>query len=282
MISPLSHLKIWRTTLLVWLICISSFSASAEQATPTSRDAEADIRFWLGSYIDVWMGDIHPSHDPAIAYNSLHNEFLAVWVVNQDDYTHDLWARRVKVDGTMPSWFCLLSLEAEILNRPSVAYNLTQDEYLIVYERRFSDTDYDIWGIRLRGDGGMIYTPFPISLSFDSETYPSVSYNSQQNQYLVAYHRENDDGRYTIFLHLIDSTGTNLENGEITSAVNEFRVQPEMVYNPSRNQYLVVYGYETTFSAPRVKGKLINADLSGIIASAEQIYDAPTMGKFNA
>jgi len=228
------------------------------------------------------MGDSHPSHHPVVAYNNTDDEFLAVWVVNQDDYTHDLWARRIKTDGSLPSWFCLLSVEAHVFNRPSIAYNTIRNEVMVVFENKYSDVDYDIWGIRASADGGAIYNPFAISISTEMETYPSIAFNSQQNQYLVAFQVAKMDGRHNIGLRLLDDTGIQVSYAEIASNSDEFRVQPEAVYNPVRNEFLVVYGYETTFSPPRVKGKVINADLTDIIASAEQIYDAPTMGKLNA
>lgn len=285
MVSRFIHLKFWRIFLAFGFICMFATTLSTSQAAPAALNEDAGIGFWLGPYLDIWMGDIHPSHDPAIAYNSLHDEFLVVWVVDREDSTYDLWARRVKTDGSMPSYFRLLSRQDILLDRPSVAYNPVQDEYLVVFEhaKLSADLSYDVYGIRLSWDGEMISSMFSINYSVLSQEHPSIAYNSQQNQYLVAYHEQQEDSRVNIKLVLLDHEGVQMGYGEILSLLNEKRIDPEVVYNLAHNQYLVVFTF-VSMSPPisRIKGRVVNPDLTDIIASPEYFMDNPTIGKINA
>jgi len=285
MVPPFINLKFRRICLVLGFICLLATTGSASQTALAVLNEDAGIGFWFGPYLDIWMGDLHPSHDPAIAYNSLHDEFLVVWVVDREDSTYDLWARRVKPDGSMPSYFCLLSLQDILLDRPSIVYNPIQDEYLVVFEhaKQSAELSYDVYGIRLSWDGEMISHMFSINYSVLPQQRPSLAYNSQQNQYLVAYHEQQVDSRITIKLVLLDHEGVQVGNGEIPSLLNENRVEPEVVYNSAHNQYLVVYSYES-MSPPisRIKGRVVNADLADIIANPEYFMDNPTNGKINA
>ncbi|MFQ6000499.1 MAG: hypothetical protein ACE5LG_02390, partial [Anaerolineae bacterium] len=62
----------------------------------------------LSPFINIWTGDAIDNLNPAVAYNSLHDEYLVVWE-NDRGATRDIYARRVGSDGTVKSWFSVVS-----------------------------------------------------------------------------------------------------------------------------------------------------------------------------
>jgi hypothetical protein len=164
---------------------------------------------------------------------------------------------------------------------PSVAYNSTNDEYLIVWEGddnsgSLVDNEYEIYGQRLDNTGAEIGTnDFRISdmgpdgnANFDAFE-PGVVYNSTNNEYLVIWYGDDNiaplvDNEFEIFGQRLDNTGVEIgtndfrisdmgPNGDVNYGV--FPVAPSVVYNSTNNEYLVVWpGDDNT--APLVDGEL--------------------------
>ena len=107
----------------------------------------------LGSFISIWEDTVN-NYEPAVAYNSNHDEYLVVWYNDQGGGTWDIYAQRVAGDGTLLSNFTIATNAGKMNWQPDVAYNPVQDEYLIVYTYEVSSTDYDIWARRVKWDGG--------------------------------------------------------------------------------------------------------------------------------
>lgn len=62
----------------------------------------------LDPFINIWV-DTVDNREPAVAYNSNHDEYLVVWYNDQGGGTWDIYARRVRGDGTLLSNFCVVS-----------------------------------------------------------------------------------------------------------------------------------------------------------------------------
>ena len=86
----------------------------------------------VGSNIPVAEDTVHLT-GPAIAYNSTHEEYLVVWSKWVDDYTRDIWARRVGCTGTLHETIVVATSPGEIREDAQVAYSPVQDAYFIVY-----------------------------------------------------------------------------------------------------------------------------------------------------
>lgn len=71
---------------------------------------------------------------------------------------------------------------------PSVAFNSSKSEYLVVWIARRNNVDYDIYGRILNQDGSSITeTPCEIinSDATGNQSFPKVVYNNLTNQYVV-------------------------------------------------------------------------------------------------
>jgi hypothetical protein len=132
---------------------------------------------------------------------------------------------------------------------PSVAYNSTANEYLVVWEddRNVSTRGAEIYGQRFSASGARLGGNIRISgfTATSHEFNPFVTYNSVANQYLVVwqdkrnYSTRGDD----IYGQRISSFGARLgKNFRISDyAATSDDHDPAVAYNPTTNQYLVVW-----------------------------------------
>ena len=77
---------------------------------------------------------------------------------------------------------------------PSVAYNTSNNEYMVVWFdlRNQPTTGNDVFGQRLSVDGSLLGGNIPIAIEIGSQSNPFVSYNSIDNSYLVAWKSQFD------------------------------------------------------------------------------------------
>jgi hypothetical protein len=234
--------------------------------------------------IDFRLSDMGPDGDasydaryPAVAYNSAANEYLVVW--EGDDDTGSLVSEELEIFGQRVS-----ATGAEIGTNdfrlsdmgpdgdsnydaysPAVAYNSTNDEYLVVWSGDddtggLVDGEFEVYGQRVSATGTEIgANDFRLSdmgpdgdASYNAHG-PAVAYNNAGNEYLVVWHGDDDigglvDEEYEIFGQQVSATGTEI-------GANDFRLSdmgldedglydarsPTVAYNSAGNEYLVVW-----------------------------------------
>ena len=98
---------------------------------------------------------------------------------------------------------------------PDLTYNVTRNEYLLVWQKVGSSND--IWAVRLTGDlfqlsGG----PFGVAEWPDSEEYPAVAACKEADQYLVLWKSDvgTSGANYDIYGRFVTGDGT-LDGGPI-------------------------------------------------------------------
>jgi len=124
---------------------------------------------------------------PDVAYNPVRDEYLVVYTyqVNTSDY--DIYARRVKWDGSWMSAEISVNLDAAKQWYPAVAYNSQNDEYLVVYENYWSGSLRDIAAQRVASDGVLLSWRNIATAPNTVRRLPDVAYNATRNEYLIAY-----------------------------------------------------------------------------------------------
>ena len=141
---------------------------------------------------------------------------------------------------------------------PSLAYNSSDNEYLVVWQEVGSPSEYEreIFGQRLDANGERLGGAFRISTTgADGDTErasnsPVVAYNSASNEYLVAWHGDGwavDRRRYEIFGQRIADDGAEIghdfrisHEGPDGNATRR-AVWPALDYNPATDTYLAVW-----------------------------------------
>ena len=215
----------------------------------------------MGPFLDIWTDGVD-NLKPAVAYNNLHDEYLVVWYTKQGDFTWDIWARRVGHDGELWSWFNIDSLEGKKLTDPAVVYNPDQDEYLIIYTREVAENSWDIIARRIPWNGSGSFPRIILDNPEINISSPSVAYNPQSKEYLVVYTKQIGGTNSEIFAkRLKGNDGTILSQNVITSGTNEYRYQPDIAFNPTRENYLIAYSLDS-MAPGEIRARVVSADLS--------------------
>ena len=242
---------------------------------------------------DFRISDMGPDGDvnfdgmlPAVTYNRVDNEYLVVWqgddnigslVVDE----HEIFGQRLDAATGAevgPNDFRISDIgpDGDInfgSNWPTVTYNATNNEYLVLWEGddnsgSLVDNEFEIFGQRLDAGTGIEVGPNDFRLSdmgSDGDVnfagfVPAAAYNKTNNEYLVVWYGKdvplaaNDT---EIFGQRLNAA-TGAEIG-----ANDFRISdmgppgasnidgnaflPDVAYNRAGNEYFVVwYGDDIT------------------------------------
>ena len=258
--------------LVVWAGADSAFSPDFEIWGQRLSGSGAPIggEFQISELGSPGNGN-HGSLWPDAAYNAAEHEYLVTWMGDQDtpslaDNEFEIYAQRLDEVGNRVGPFVQSPISsmgtpdssAFQAERPAVAYNLAQNEYLVVWRGDDGVNDeFEIHGQRLNADGTEIGADdFKVSdvgppgdPAYEA-IFPDVAHGYVQNQYMVVWRGEDDQGGLTngeqeIFGQRLDGDG-----GAIGS--DDFRVSailngpvgagiPSVAHNDVNNGFLVVW-----------------------------------------
>ena len=197
---------------------------------------------------------------PAIAYNSMGNEFLVTW----DDAGSRggvIFGQRVRgSDGAlMGTNFAIGTLYGGI--RSAVAWSPVNNVYLVTYWGN-SDGVIDIFGQRVSGNGALLGGNFNISNDAIFSGYPAVAWGASGNQFLVTW--DNEDGN--IHGRRVNPATGALLGSTIIATGGGAKDRSCVAYDSVNHRWLVQFnnGANTGFSYDQY-GQLVNPDgtLSG-------------------
>ena len=237
------------------------------QRIDAATGAALDPRFHISS-----VGtDADSAYDPAVAYNSVNDEYLVVW--QEDNGVNDeieIYGQRLDASGDEigSDDFRLSNMGPDgdpafdALN-PALAYNATQNEYLVVWHGDDElDNVVEIYGQRLNAASGdeVGLDDFVISDMgasgadgrFRGQDVAAV-YNSSDDEYLVVW--EGDDDTLPLVNDELEIFGQRLAADGSPVGENDFRISdmgpdkspayaadnPAVAYNSVANAYLVVW-----------------------------------------
>ncbi len=191
-----------------------------------------------------WDGSNHRLA-PAIAYNSVRDEYLVVWEYEYASNDHDLYAQRVSGAGSLTGSQIAVSLPIAYDSSPAVAYNAAADEYLIVWVRRMGADEFvhgDLYAQRIAGDGALAGGPFAIAASSLDEANPVAAFGSAAGQYLVTWQaKQADTGEYDILAQRVAANGS-LTGGVIGISTWQYdQIRPRLAYCPAGDVFLIVW-----------------------------------------
>jgi subtilisin family serine protease len=142
-----------------------------------------------GTQITVIADSINQM-DVAAAYNAVTDEYLVVWAENQGLFSGwDLYARRVRADGTFPGIPFLVTGASGDQRNPAVAAEANLGWYTVIWDDNRTG-NLGIYGRRVTA-GGVLYGN-DVLLSTNSPLYPSypdIVYNASSAEHLIAWTR---------------------------------------------------------------------------------------------
>jgi len=218
----------------------------------------------FGPAVTVYSDSVD-NGEPVVAYSPVHDEYLVVW----EDYNAGeiaIYGRLVNSDGVLTSGRISIAAYATYTStQPAVAYSPVLDQYLVVYTTDSKPSgapyhDYDLIARVVNGDGTLGDALLVNTVTSEQTWHPSVAYNSQDDEFLVAWEIEHGSYgagglRTDIYARRIYSntvagswvlttlrcvvTGDPGGGGD-----GRDRVQPDVAYNSTNNEYLIAYTRE--------------------------------------
>ncbi|TFG69745.1 MAG: hypothetical protein E4H27_06835, partial [Anaerolineales bacterium] len=248
------------TAVLVPVVGASSTYPPAQITSMTSATANP----YLGGDIIISALD-NQQYLPAVAYNSNHDEYLVVWY-NQWAGNADIYAQRISAKGKLLSWFNITPTAptTPYLNdrmAPSVAYDPDNDRYLVVwlYDIFNDGSDWDVHGVFVNWNGSYQSPwPFIICNLSTQQDMPKVAYSPVEKEFMIVWMTAHPSlPAYISGRRMNAATGVlSASDSDFTiSHATQARVRPEIAYNFSRNEYLVVYDNLQDIYATRLTGK---------------------------
>lgn len=120
---------------------------------------------------------------------------------------------------------------------PGLAYSSAASEFLVVW----TDGMNNLRARRVDADGTLLGAAayFYVSNSAVWEGFPTLAYNSAQDEYMVAYYCEPGGQSGVCARRVKPGTGALIGGTSILYS-GGFNQYPEIVYNPATNQYLAI------------------------------------------
>ena len=199
---------------------------------------------------------------PDVAYSEKQDKYLVAFHEKISATNYDIAVVPVSWNGVPGSGY-YIDYDTDWDWIPAVAYNIQNDEFLVVWEKCIScqgGTQRDIQAQRIRASDGMLLSWRNLASSSNMiRRFPDVTYNSTRNEYLVAYTRHSNgstDG---------DITGIKI-NFNMSGPINEFLItssgsppQDGVSLAAGPDEYMVVW-YEDYGTKNSIWGRRINGD----------------------
>lgn len=228
---------------MVGLIIIPELSYQSVSADTTQSMIESH----LGPEI-VISDRSSEEYSPAIAFNSVRQQYLVVWENIWPGGYHDIYAQRYSSTGKLLSWFSVSTDNTYNKTNPSVAYDPVNDRFLVVwaYDYWGNGTDWDVVGRFIPWNGpDPNLTDFWICNWNSNQAHPAVTYAYSQGEYMVVWQSTSTDVPGYISGRRVFSDGSMGDDFTISSGT-QIRDFPDITYNLARNEYLVVWDLEIT------------------------------------
>lgn len=178
---------------------------------------------------------------PAVAYSTLHDEYLVVWETWLPGSNHHLiYGRRVGARGQLYPTFVVYDDVNNSL-QPAVAYDSTHDRYLVVwsYDSAGDGLDCDIYGRFIPWDGP---SDSDLAFGFDNSRTnadkPKLAYSPTEDEFLIVWKVEENPAYIAGGILYYDKPAVALN---VISSGPEIRDFPDLTYNLDRNEFVVVW-----------------------------------------
>jgi hypothetical protein len=206
---------------------------------------------------------------PAVAYNGDRQEFLVVWHNLSGTGVRDISAARLDRFGKVISTFIVAS---GVYSRaqPAVAYDDVRNRYLVVYIYDFAGdgSDWDVYGRLIPWSGpDNALTEFPIYWEVDSQWNPKVAYSHGDDEFLTVWGNSSAVANPSVSYRYVLANGTPDWAQTLAGDATHTYTNPDLAYNPLRDEYMVVYEIDAVDVAAR------RLDHTGILSSQVMVAD---------
>lgn len=178
--------------------------------------------------------------NPSVAYDSVNQRFLVAWADTRGGISYDIYAQLVNANGTLSGSNFVISEATNAQYSPSVAYDGTNQRFLVVWYDLRSGTDYDIYGQLVSANGTLSGSNFAVSEAANDQNNPSVAFDSVNQRFLVVW----EDARGAtsdIYAQYVQADGTLSGSNFVISEADYDQLTPAVAYNYNFANFLVAY-----------------------------------------
>ncbi|MCR9245833.1 MAG: hypothetical protein NXI31_12445 [bacterium] len=160
---------------------------------------------------------------------------------------------------------------------PDVAYDHSNDLYLVVFQRVYSAADHDIHGQRVARDGTLVGGRIHIELSTSGEFDPAVANVNDRDTFVLVYDRGSD----------IKARGVAAATGAVSPEIDiasgaDSQIRPDIGGEATTvdDEAICVWWNSTQ---DRIEAKQINVTVAGVLGSFDHtvIYESATQPPSN-
>ncbi|MBN1485916.1 MAG: hypothetical protein JXA37_14480 [Chloroflexia bacterium] len=225
----------------------------------TEGDVEAQLfnaqGLPLGNAFNVAAGS-----GPAVSYSN--GEYLVVFESNAGG-DWDILGRFVQPDGDMRSQAFIINAAADNQAQPALVYAPQSLSYLVVWSDQQAD-EGDVYGQRVEvGTGDLLYDVIPIATAADAQSYPDVTVNSTDGNFLVVWHDYRDSGSSgtDVYGQMVTPGGVPLGNNIAVCTAEDDQQYPYVNYVQDMDSYYVGWqDNRDTNTGWDIYGRWLNAD----------------------
>ncbi|MEL6390778.1 MAG: hypothetical protein AAFQ02_11490, partial [Bacteroidota bacterium] len=244
--------------------------ALAEASYPVTIDPEIGPDDFRISVMGPDDDSSFNANQPAIAYNSTDDNYLAVWLGDEAegglaDDEFEIYGQVINADGSLFGQRFRISFQGDDGNSnfdaatPSVAYNSEANNFFVVWrgddnQGQLVDDEFEIYGQLISNLGQLVGMNLRVSemgvdgnAAFDASN-PDVAYNPAANNFMVVWHGNDVTvGQLEIHGQLIAADGTKIDdsfqisNQGVTGNNSFDAFGAAVTYNSQDNEYLVVW-----------------------------------------
>lgn len=202
---------------------------------------------------------------PNVAYDSTNSRFLVVWTDRRDGES-DVYGRLVNADGTLfGTEDILMHLDISTQSSPSVAFDSTNNRFLVVWGDTRDDPVGDVYGRLVNADGtlyGGNGTEFKININnVQTQSSPAVAFNSNNNRFLVAWNDWRWGSSWDVYSRMVNADGSlyGVSDTMLNSVTSGHQSEPKITFDSVNNRFLTVWmDYRSGLS--KIYGRLVNSD----------------------
>ena len=233
-------------------------------------------------------GGLSPK-SPAVAFNSINNEYLIVYNDNRayksgDVYLstgHETFGQRLSANGQKISsefrvshYQPINSQDYRVAEFPAIAYNSINNYYFVVWMGR-TPTGRSIYGRRINAaTGGALENEFRVTARHDLRpTIPDITFNPARNEFFVIWGDYGHEIGTRLYGHeiygqkfnglngsKIGNTPVKISNMGQPHEDYKYASYATVRYRPTHNQYLVTWLGAKWYFQPYIFGQLLHAD----------------------
>jgi hypothetical protein len=205
---------------------------------------------------------------PRLGYSPKANTFMVVWEDDRNAATtgEEVFGQLITSSGALSGANFPIGTAIADQQRPGVAYNSINDEYLVVWadDRNQSTTGFDIYGQIVKSNGTLVGSNFAITTAKNVQDMSRVAFDPIKGQYLVVWSDDRNESTtgFDIYAQKVGLSGTLAGAPIVVSNAPYDQFRPDITWDGNDDEFMVVWvdcrnvGYPACQSGDKTNGDI--------------------------